>query len=122
MNKKANITVKIKPYNAPDLIPCIIEWWAYVTEKPDANSIIVFNMGNSKGLTVSIPEGGQCAPNSTLGDIALWKKVQNMAKKKNISLTINSATPIFKPLCTASVWLPRNVASEIISLNHNTIE
>ena len=81
VNKKAKITVKTKPYNAPTLIPCIIEWWAYVTEKPDANSIIVFNIGNSKRLTVSIPEGGQSGPNYTWTDITLWKKY----KPKKIS-------------------------------------
>jgi hypothetical protein len=45
--------------------------------------------------------GGHCAPNSTLGDIELWKKVQNIAKKKNTSDTINKPTPRFNPLCTA---------------------
>ena len=51
----------------------------------------------------SIPIGGHCAPNSTVGDKALWKKAQNIAKKNNASLTINNATPMFKPLCTANV-------------------
>jgi hypothetical protein len=45
-----------------------------------------------------------------------------MAKKNSPSLTINKATPIFNPLCTASVWLPRYVPSLIISLNQNDIE
>jgi len=38
---------------------------------PDDNNITVFNSGNSKGFTACIPNGGHCAPNSTLGDIAL---------------------------------------------------
>jgi hypothetical protein len=42
-----------------------------------------------------------------VGDKALWKKVQKMATKNNTSDTINKATPIFKPLCTAKVWLPK---------------
>ena len=29
---------------------------------------------------------------------------------------------MFKPLCTAKVWLPRYVPSEMISLNKNDIE
>ena len=82
VKKKAKITVIAKPYNAPFLLPCIIEWRAKVTENSDDNNIIVLSIGNSKALTVSIPEGGQCAPNSTLGEIALWKNVQNIAKKK----------------------------------------
>jgi len=56
----------------------------------------VFNKGNSKGLIDSIPKGGHLAPNSTVGDKALWKNDQNMAKK-------NKATPILIPLCTAKV-------------------
>ena len=63
--------------------------------------IIVFNNGNSKGFTACIPNGGHCAPNSTLGDIALWKNAQNIAKKKNTSDIINKPTPKFNPFCTA---------------------
>ena len=78
--------------------------------------------GSSKGLIASTPAGGQWAPNSTVGDKALWKKVQKIAKKNKASLTINNATPMFKPLWTANVWLPWYVASEITSLNQNDIE
>ena len=45
--------------------------------------------------------GGHCAPNSTLGDIALWKNAQKIAKKKNTSEIINKPTPKFNPFCTA---------------------
>lgn len=82
----------------------------------------MLNKGNSKGFTDSIPWGGQWAPTSTAGDKALWKNVQNMARKKSASLTINKATPILRPLCTARVWLPKYVASLIISLNHKHID
>ena len=34
---------------------------------------------------------------------------------------MNKPTPKFNPFCTAFVWLPRYVASEIISLNHKPI-
>jgi len=44
--------------------------------------ILQYYKGSSKGLTPSIPIGGHCAPNSTLGEIELWKKAQNMAKRK----------------------------------------
>lgn len=40
---------------------------------PEDNNIIVFNKGNSKGLIDSTPTGGHWAPNSTVGDKALWK-------------------------------------------------
>jgi len=62
------------------------------------------------------------APNSTVGDKALWKKDQNIAKKNKASEIINNATPIFIPLCTASVWLPKYVPSFVTSLNHRHIE
>lgn len=89
---------------------------------PDDNSIIVLRRGNSKGFIGSTPLGGHCAPISTVGDKALWKNVQNISKKNKASLTINKATPIVIPLCTADVWLPIYVASDIISLNQNDIE
>ena len=44
-----------------------------------------------------------------------------MAKKNRASDTINKATPMFNPLCTAKVWLPKYVASDIMSLNQNDI-
>lgn len=97
----------INPLSAPLLFPCISEWWLYVTVTPEDNKITVFNNGNSKGLIDSIPKGGHFAPSSTVGDNALWKNDQKIAKKNNASDTINKPTPIFKPLCTASVWLPK---------------
>lgn len=78
--------------------------------------------GNSNGLIASIPIGGHWAPNSTVGDKALWKNAQNIAKKNNASETINKATPMFKPLWTANVWLPKYVPSLITSLHQKDIE
>ena len=71
--------------------------------KPEDNNKTVLSKGSSKGFTESIPIGGHCAPISTAGDNALWKNVQNIAKKNNASLTMNKATPILRPLCTARV-------------------
>ena len=34
---------------------------------------------------------------------------------------MNKAIPIFKPLCTASVWFPKYVPSLITSLNQKTM-
>jgi hypothetical protein len=122
VNTTAKKTVITKAYNPAFLSPLINEWCEYVTVTPDDRSIIVFNKGNSKGFIDSIPKGGHFAPNSIVGDNALWKKAQKIAKKNNTSDIINNATPMFKPLCTANVWLPRYVPSEIISLNHKAIE
>lgn len=82
----------------------------------------MFSKGSSNGLTESIPLGGHWAPISAAGDNALWKNVQKIARKNNASLTINKATPIFIPLCTAKVWLPKYVASLITSLNQNDMD
>jgi hypothetical protein len=73
---------------------------------PDDNNITVFNNGNSKGLIDCIPIGGHWAPNSILGDNALWKNAQKIAKKNRASEAMNSATPRLIPLCTAKVWFP----------------
>jgi hypothetical protein len=110
------------PYNAPLLFPCINEWCEYVIVTPDDNKITVFNKGNSKGFIEFTPIGGHFAPNSTVGDNALWKNDQNIAKKNNASEAINKATPMFNPFCTADVWLPKYVPSLITSLNHKDIE
>ena len=110
------------PYKAPILFPCINEWWAYVTVTPLDSNITVLSKGNSKGLIASIPIGGHWVPNSTVGDKALWKNAQNIAKKNKASDTINKATPMFNPFCTAKVWFPKYVPSLITSLNQNDIE
>jgi len=122
VNITANVVVNTKAYSDALLFPWINEWWAYVTVTPDDNKITVFNKGNSKGLIASIPIGGHIAPNSTVGESALWKNVQNMATKNRASDTINNATPILSPLWTAKVWFPIYVPSDIISLNHNDID
>ena len=122
MNTKANTIVNIAPYKAPFLFPCINEWWEYVIVTPDANNITVLSNGNSKAFIASTPIGGHWAPNSMVGDSALWKKAQNIAKKNKASDTINKATPMFKPLCTAKVWFPKYVASDITSRNQNDME
>jgi hypothetical protein len=63
----------------------------------------VFNNGNSKGLTEFIPRGGHLAPNSIVGDKALWKNAQKIPKKNSASDIINKATPRLSPFCTANV-------------------
>ena len=89
---------------------------------PDANKITVLANGNSKGSIASIPIGGHIAPNSIVGESALWKNVQNIATKNNASETMNSATPMFNPRWTAKVWFPSYVPSAIISRNQNAID
>jgi hypothetical protein len=66
-----------------------------------------------------IPTGGQVPPISTEGVKLEWKKPQKTLKKANTSLIINKTTPMLNPFCTSIVCIPKKVASEIISLNHN---
>ena len=66
--------------------------------------------------------GGHWAPNSTVGDKALWKNPQNIAKKNKASDNINKPTPRFSPFWTASVWFPRYVPSLITSRHQKDIE
>jgi hypothetical protein len=118
----ANITVYNKPYKALLLFPFIKKWCAYVTVNPEESKITVFINGSSKGSIASIPIGGHIAPNSTAGERALWKNVQNIAKKNKASDTINKPTPRFSPLWTARVWCPIYVPSAITSLHQNDID
>ena len=118
----ANIIVAKEPYKDPTLFPWIKEWWAYVTVAPLDSNITVLSKGNSKGLIGSIPIGGHWAPNSTVGVKALWKNAQKIAIKNKASETINSITPKFNPFCTAKVWSPKKVLSDITSLNQKDID
>lgn len=121
VNITANTIVWHAPNNALFLFPCISEWWEYVIVTPDASNNTVLSNGNSNALIASIPIGGHWAPSSTVGDKALWKYAQNIAKKNSASEIINNATPILRPFCTANVWLPRYVPSDITSLNQKDI-
>jgi hypothetical protein len=69
----ANTTVIMIPSNVPRRLPSISEWCAYVTLAPDESSKIVLSNGTSNGFRGSIPCGGQCVPNSTVGARAEWK-------------------------------------------------
>jgi hypothetical protein len=62
----------------------------------DSNKI-VFNNGIAKGLTVSIPKGGQEPPISIVGANAEWKKLQNTLAKAITSEITKRMNPIDKP-------------------------
>ena len=51
-------------------------------------------------------KGGQREPKSLPGFSLLWKKAQNQALKKRISLKINNNIPHFKPSRTSKLWNP----------------
>lgn len=76
----------------------IKEWWAHVTDTPDANKIAVLSRGIWKGFRGKIYIGGQHDPISILGAKLLWKYAQKKAKKKQTSEIINSIIPHHNPL------------------------
>jgi hypothetical protein len=61
----------------------------------------VFIRGILIGLKVVIDREGQFWPNSTVGEILLWKNAQKKDTKNNTSDTINRIIPIFKPFITS---------------------
>ena len=67
----------------------------------------MFNKGIAKASSTEIPKGGHTPPISTAGAKLEWKYAQNTDKKAIISLIINKAKPIVKPLFTCSVWCPK---------------
>lgn len=48
--------------------PCIILWWAHVTDTPDAKRTAVLRSGTSNGSSGVIPVGGQHSPISGVGE------------------------------------------------------
>lgn len=77
----------IIPNNVPRRLPSINEWWAYVTLAPEDRSKIVLSRGISKGLSGSIPAGGQLTPSSTVGDSAEWKSYVYSSMAKSAAYT-----------------------------------
>lgn len=70
---------------------------------PEDKRSKVFKRGIPKGLSASIPKGGQLEPTATSGDKLAWKNPQNTLKNAITSLKINKANPRFKPRCTCFV-------------------
>ena len=94
-------------------------WWVHVTVNPEARRIAVFSSGTLSGSIVMIPIGGQVHPSSGTGARLLWKNVQKKARKKQISLIINSTIPRRSLFCTYLVCFPiYYVASRIRSRHH----
>jgi hypothetical protein len=75
VNRIANTSVIVTPSNVALRLPSIRAWCAYVTVAPDDRSRIVLSNGIANGLRASIPLGGQCEPNSTVGASEEWKSV-----------------------------------------------
>lgn len=69
-------------------------------------------------MNTLIPNGGQIAPISILGDNLLWKKAQKNLTKKNTSEIIKRAMPQRKPSSTIDVCIPWIAPSRLISRHH----
>jgi len=81
----------------------------------------VLSNGIPRGSRQSIPAGGHCAPNSTVGDKLLWNKAQKNDPKNNASDKINRTIPYFNIIFTVKVCFPKNKPSLMTSLNHTPI-
>lgn len=95
-----------------------ILWWAQVTKTPEESKIAVFKRGILKGLKGITDTGGHNTPISCVGTVLWWKKAQNQAIKKRISLKINKPIPHFKPSWTLFVWSPIKEPSRVTSRHH----
>jgi hypothetical protein len=118
--------VKIIPKNTVknkdifDLIKLLfnISWCDQVIETPEESNKIVFKRGILIGLKERIDWGGHLCPNSTVGEILLWKNDQKNDTKKKISETINRIIPVFSPFITIVEWFPWTLLSRWISRHH----
>jgi myosin-crossreactive antigen len=77
-----------------------------VIDTPEDRSRIVFSSGILIGLKDMIDRGGHACPNSTVGEILLWKNAQKNEMKKNTSDEINNTIPVFNPFITRFEWCP----------------
>jgi len=62
--------------------------------------------------------GGHLMPNSTLGEILLWKNAQKNEVKNNTSDTINNNIPTCNPTVTWLLWFPCSIVSENTFFHH----
>ena len=118
VNITARRIVNPAPTIAARRFPSIRAWCAYVTVAPLDSSSTVLSRGTVIGLSAVTPTGGHWLPSSTVGASEEWKYAQKILRKKKISVTMNSETPIVSPFCTISVWSPRYVPSVVTSRNH----
>jgi len=95
-----------------------ISWWDHVMDTPEDSKRIVFRRGILIGLKEVIDKGGHIWPNSTVGEILLWKKAQKNEVKNNTSDEINKTIPVFNPFITRFGWLPWSVDSRWMSRHH----
>jgi len=78
----------------------------------------VFSNGILIGLNEVIDVGGQCWPNSILGEMLLWKNAQKKEMKKNTSDVINRIMPVFRPFITKCGCIPCMEDSRWMSRHH----
>jgi len=81
-------------------------------ETPEDKRRRVFSKGMLIGLNAIISWGGHLIPNSTLGEILLWKNAQKNDVKNSTSEIINKSIPTCKPTVTCFLWFPCSMVSE----------
>jgi hypothetical protein len=95
-----------------------ISWWDHVMVIPDDRRRIVFIKGILMGLKDIIDIGGHVCPNSTVGEILLWKNAQKKEVKNSTSDAMNKIIPVFRPFITRSEWFPWEDDSRWTSRHH----
>lgn len=78
----------------------------------------MFRRGILIGLNDIMDMGGHVCPNSTVGEILLWKKAQKKEVKNSTSDAMNRIIPVFRPFITSSEWHPWDDDSRWMSRHH----
>jgi len=117
-NRTPKEIVKYNDNNLCCFILLKIEWWHQVTDTPEEIRSKVLSKGILIGLKGTILSGGQDCPNSSEGEILLWKKAQKKEKKNKTSDKIKRSIPIWRPTVTCKLWLPWLEVSEKTSRHH----
>jgi len=118
VNRIPRVTVMVKDTTLACAFEVRIAWWHHVTETPDDNKIRVFRRGMFIGSNGMIAAGGHLWPNSTLGEILLWKNAQKNDKKNSTSDVINKIIPACRPVSTRALWFPCVKVSRATSRHH----
>lgn len=119
--KRENVIPKIMVIISLTLLDKLLfsrEWWHQVIDTPDDKSNSVLSNGIFTGLNGVIGWGGQNWPNSTAGDILLWKNAQKKEVKNKISDRINISIPICNPTVTCFECAPWVPVSKKIFFHH----
>src|SRR5437762_8417240 len=96
-------------------------WCAQVTVVPEVSRISVLSSGKCHGSSVTIPDGGHCPIDASLGNSLKLKYAQNHATKNITSEAMNSTMPKRRPSFVTGVCSLSTTDSRITSRHHPAI-